>query len=535
MRWYPIGWLIIWNTEEEIPYREFITDYHQLGDPAKITEEWLWGRLDKWLVYDGQQRLQTLFSCLRYTFNDKILIFDLLFDRKNIVDSDEIWFSFVEKNSILKWNQLKLNKLFIQDAANGKKFEKELLKQTIDLSEDVEDLVCQNLNSLWKVFVETDKKSLAYFPITTSDASEVNEIFERLNSGGISLSLSDLLFSKIKEEFPSFEENLQIASKSIYNKTEKGFAFTAYNILQLLNLLVKGQVRVDPKKVRQNELKLFNEKWMELEKPLEAFFTDFIWGQFKINNASIVPRKLALLPIIIYFYEIYKKGYLFKDITSDNLRLIKQYFIKSQVNDWNLSSFIDGFTSIINNASKIADNWIFNFPLSEIENSINQQRKRQVDIYEETFTDYIWFALKILTPNRTYQFEPDLQWRFNPEIDHIFPRKLKDQHPEYINSVDIIWNMQPVKWDINSYKTNHNPKLFFTDKVTNWSWALINGSKYIYDYDFLFPRTSSDTIDFTDSIWEKPFDFINQRRSLMIRYLKEMYDISLIEKVIEEN
>jgi uncharacterized protein with ParB-like and HNH nuclease domain len=530
LRGYPIGGLIIWNTEEEVPYREFIGDYHQFGDGAKLMEQGLWGRKDKWLVYDGQQRLQTLFSCLRYTFNDKILVFNLLFKRTKDQDPDETGFSFVEKYSELVLHYIRLNELFVKQPDENKKYEREILKKTGDLTENDEGIICRNLGQLWKIFVETDKKSLSYFPITTPDESEVNEIFERLNSGGIALSLSDLLFSKIKEEFPFFEENLQTAAKNIYNKTGKGFSFNAYNILQLINLLVKGQVRVDPKKVKQTELKLFNDKWTHIEKPLEAFFTDFIWGQFKINNAAIVPRKISLLPIVVYMYEIYSKGYSFKDITNSNLETIKQYFIKSQINDWSLQSFIDNFTHIIINESVLADKALFNFPLAKIENKINEQKKRQTDIYEESFVDYTWFALKVLTPNRIYQFEPDMQGRFNPEIDHIFPRKLKDRTTEYENAVDIIWNMQPTKGDINGYKTNHHPKLFFTDQAINASREIIQGSKYVHDYDFFFPKESNNSIDFTDKIWITPLEFIKYRRQLMIDFLKHTYGISLLEQ-----
>jgi len=82
LRGYPIGGLILWNTEEEIPYREFMKDYEIDAIPRTV-DRGLWNRKDKWLVYDGQQRLQTLYSCLKYTFNNKILVFNLLFKIQN--------------------------------------------------------------------------------------------------------------------------------------------------------------------------------------------------------------------------------------------------------------------------------------------------------------------------------------------------------------------------------------------------------------------------------------------------------------------
>ncbi|WXJ93941.1 hypothetical protein MCACP_04040 [Neomoorella carbonis] len=47
---------------------------------------------------------------------------------------------------------------------------------------------------------------------------------------------------------------------------------------------------------------------VEVEQPLYSFFSYFFIGQFKINYESIIPRKLALLPIMAYFYFIRTKG-----------------------------------------------------------------------------------------------------------------------------------------------------------------------------------------------------------------------------------
>ena len=191
---------------------------------------------------------------------------------------------------------------------------------------------------------------------------------------------------------------------------------------------------------------------------------------------------------MVYFYEIYKKGYKFKNISSDNLKLLNQYFIKSQINDWNMQSYADNFTNIINAASANAKDSMFDFPLQTIENKISEKKQRNIDISEEALCNFLWFSLKILTPNRVYQFEPDIRGRFNPEIDHIFPLNLKNTTSVYKKAVNILWNLQPTKGEINVYKTNIHPKLFFTDKKTNKKGAVIAGSKYISDYDFLFPN-----------------------------------------------
>ncbi|MBJ7880166.1 DUF262 domain-containing protein [Gelidibacter salicanalis] len=532
LKGYPIGGLIVWNTDEEIPYREFISDYMPDEIP-KLVDKGLHKRPDKWLIYDGQQRIQTLYSCLKYTFHGKILVYDLLFDLNNGNDPEEIGFSFVAKNSDLEWNFIRMNELFSKQPDEEKRtYRKSILKLNENINDKEEELIENNIDILWDIFVKTDTKSLAYFPIKTADEKVVNEIFERLNTGGMALSLADILFSKIKSEHYDFEEKLQGCSKEIYNSTGKGYLFNAYNILQLIYLLVKKGVRIDPKKVKPNEINIFKSTWDKLEAPLQSFFTDYLWGQFKINNNSIIPRNLALLPIMVYFYEIYSKGYKFKNISGQNLKSINTYFIKSQINDWNLQSYIDNFSKLIADKSKQTDK-LFDFPIQEIESFISEKKKRNTEIYEDTFTGYNWFVLKILTPERIYQFEPDIKGRFNPEIDHLFPRKLKNRNLDYDNTVDIVWNMQPTKGEINGFKTNIHPKLFFTDKAKNGKGEIIVGSKYVNEYDFLFPTNSNNQIDFDDSIWERPIEFIEKRKEKMIDYLQAKYDITF--KVDQKN
>ncbi len=37
--------------------------------------------------------------------------------------------------------------------------------------------------------------------------------------------------------------------------------YNAYNILQLLHLIIKGNIRVDPRNVKNSEIKEFDEQW----------------------------------------------------------------------------------------------------------------------------------------------------------------------------------------------------------------------------------------------------------------------------------
>lgn len=521
---YPIGGLIIWNCEENVAYREFIKDYIP-GETAKLAEIGLYGKKDKCLIYDGQQRLQTLYSCLCYTFNGKVLIYNLLYNTEESYDSDEIGFSFVEKNTEIKWYQIRMNELFSKQPNEKKSdFRKAILSKNPTSGSAEEELIEKNIDDLWQIFVEIETKSLAYFPIQTTDENVVNEIFKRLNTGGMPLTQADMLFSTIKgyNELYNFEEELQNVAKEIFQKTGCGYQFNAYNILLVLYLLVKGSVRIDHH-VNENDILEFKTTWEKLKKPLVSFFDDYLWDQFKINNSSIIPRIYPLLPMIVYFYEIFNKGFSFKAITQINLKKINQYFIKSQINDWGLQTYVSHFSRIIRENTKKSE-IISDFPLDKIENFIQEKNQRNISISENTFVSYGWFALKILTPNRIYLFDPDIRGRFNPEIDHIFPIRMKDATKEYHQFVDIIWNMQPTKGVINGYKTNIHPKIFFTDKYFNTKGEQIIGSKYICDYDFL-PKDKNNQYDFNDPIWDNYKIFIENRRKEMKAYIENTYDI----------
>jgi hypothetical protein len=333
----------------------------------------------------------------------------------------------------------------------------------------------------------------------------VNEIFERLNTGGIPLQQADLLFSKLNQDQPDFAERLADYSDDVFYETGHGYRFTTYDILQILFLIVKGTTRVDPDQLTRDEKTQFFSTWERLKDPLNSFFTNYIYGQFRITYASIVPKQQALIPIILYFYETYQKGINFRKLPPEHLRTVSRYFILSQINDWNTQGIVDNATRLVRQAAKDSGG-VFDFPLSGIK-EIALQKKRPTSSTEEDFISERWFALKVLTPLRVYQFPKDTAKRLKPQIDHIFPQKLDGQLKQYYDAVDFIWNMQPVDWEINNHKRKRHPKEYFLNE----------GQKYFAEYDHL----PSENLN--DAIWELPLEFIKARRAKMIDFLKQKY------------
>jgi hypothetical protein len=112
--------------------------------------------------------------------------------------------------------------------------------------------------------------------------------------------------------------------------------------------------------------------------------------------------------------------------------------------------------------------------------NIVDTKRREIELEADEDVDYgpqRWFVLKILTPSTQFSFEGDPDEKFNPEIDHIFPLtpdssvKLPRNYDDY---VDTIWNLQPVKGEINNYKRRKMPQNFFSEHP-----------QYLKDYSFL--------------------------------------------------
>lgn len=499
LRGYPIGTLILWNSDKEVPYRQFIDDYIE-GETASFVDKNMWKREDKWLVYDGQQRLQTLFSCLKYTLNNRILTFNLFFDINETDDAEANGFEFIEKNTSPKEGYIVMPFLFLQPDDGKVKFRNEikasLNKKTIEGKEEPFEMI---IDRLWDVFVRKDIKSLAYFPIEkTWNEDRVNDVFQRLNTGGVPLSGADLLLSKIKEKCYDYEEKLQLESKQIEALTQ-GYIFPPNTLLQIIHFLVKDTIRIDPDKVKESELEKYINCLPDLFISLEGFFKFFLSEIFNINNISIIPRPGALFPLILFSYGSHKKGIPFRNINTENLKLMKQYFILSQVNDWNTQTIIQNSSSLALKSNEL-------FPLDNIKDFV-EKNNRLIDLSIEGIENYIWFMLKILIPHRSYITSSNITGRYKPEIDHIFPIKLKNAPKDY--NVDIIWNMQPVTGVINASKRNIHPKDFF-GKPEN--------AEVIDQYDYV-PK------DLDNPLWDNHKLFIESRKSSMLKFLQNEYGI----------
>lgn len=516
IRRYPIGTMILWETKKPIPFRDFLKDYNS-EKLERIKDKGLWSSPNKHLIYDGQQRLQSLYSCLKYTFHNMVLCFDLLFDMQE--NKEPEGFRFFKKNEKIEPKWLRINELFAWKANQYTDYEEKILSR---IKMDVFDknrqkMIRTNIRNLWTIFVEEDIKLLSYYPLDVDlNEKEVLDIFKRINTTGMVLTKSEILFSDIKRIKYDFEEDIWKTCFEIKQITN-GYSLSPDEVLQILFLLIKDGVRVDPERIDESELQQFKEKWTELKSPLKSFFSDFLYEEYKINHEKIINLKKPLIPLIVYFYYMRTLHSIkYRDFTSSSIENMKKYFVISQLKYWDMDSYIDNIHRIIKELAN-SETGIkkLEFPFNKIRKEIKDSGKRDYNITADDFDDrYLrWFILKILVPNKEYIYIKDPDERFNPEIDHIFPLtpKSEKEYPnKYYRWVDTIWNLQPVKGDVNGAKLNEPPSEFFSKYP-----------KYLKQYDFLPNKNPK------SSIWRDEYakEYIIKRKKKILKYFRKEYSL----------
>jgi hypothetical protein len=499
---YPIGGVVLWETSKVVPYREFVRDYAP-GHYAKQVDEGRWGAA-KSLVYDGQQRLQTLYSVLYHRFNGRVLHFDMLFDAQD-AESDETGFLFRDESAPQDLRYLRMTELISKACTPREKVALET-RLLVAESGDAEKamLIRTNLSALWDIFVETNIKSIAYFSVQAESPAEVNEVFRRLNTGGIALTQLELVLSKIKAVQPDYEEQLWQLSERI-KSASGGIEFSSTDILQFFHLLIKDTIRIDEARLDENDITAFQ---MALDADADALvevFQGYLAGLFRINHASIVPRWSAVLPIAAFLASRKRANHEWRIVAlgKDDIALIHRYFLLSQFCDWNTQTMVNAFarTAMVAGSSGKA------FPLEAIK-EFAIKKNRTAELQDFQFLGHPWLAAKVLMPNRSYIFHER-----KPQVDHIFPLRLADRDEAYRQCVDTLWNFQPLPAEVNNYKRARHPKEFFNSP---------DGSKFWDCYDFVPDRDSE--------LWDDHRSFIANRESQMRQKFIDLYGITLTKK-----
>lgn len=431
MRDYPISTLLAWRTKSNMKYRRFIKDYKK---GINLYEQYEGNNNKaKYLVLDGQQRLQSFYIGLKGTYEKKKLCFNILSGKPSMPEETMYKFKFLESDKI-KAPWFSVNELVMDNSTNkvikkkcANEFEDDLTIEQIDLIED-------NIDKIRNNFVQQEKINIQIIDSVDNpelySEDDIVEIFIRYNSGGTVLGKSDLLFSLLTVSWEDANENI---SELLYKLNAQGFKFDRDFILKTCLSLLKKGAAYNVTKFREPTTKEeIQKKWDKIYDAICAV-KDFLYDRTYIRTDKALSSYLMLIPLIYFRYH-YKDRF-------NNAIGMDTYILRSL-----LSGVFGGSPdSMIDNLTKQIDedeDFVLNNIFGEIRKS-----GRNLEISEELLLQENYYSKNIhLLFNLWYKdfnYIPSFQNNF-PQVDHIFPQSL-------LKSVKII-NPNTGKRDVLKYK-----------------------------------------------------------------------------------
>lgn len=406
---YPIGAVMVWMPGGQIRCRPFLRDYasgerliSQLPAPSENLS---------YMVLDGQQRLQSLYVAFRGTF-DRERVY-LRIDSRADGYEDDLHYRF----GFLDDDEAKADPRYVHLGELEKLGIRNLVKFVGERLPDADPDVQAQAHEIISIYMEAFalRESLLFQEIDASlDYNDVLEVFERVNSGGVALSKSDLLFSTMTLKIPDMEERF-IRIVDDLNENGRHDFNTDFVIKTAFVIFGKG-AKYDFKKLADTDfLDNLQTNFSKLEKVITALR---VWLEDKalIKGGRFLRSKLALIPLIDYL--MMNDKVLGPDEGAES-NAMRQYLYMSMFTRL-FSRAPDSVLDQIHDILKTAhDNKAGAFPIKELGDLMaRRERKGSYQFREE----YLWdFDLVLnIVDGGVKEIPSKRGWSL--ERDHIFPQ-----------------------------------------------------------------------------------------------------------------
>jgi uncharacterized protein with ParB-like and HNH nuclease domain len=347
---YPIGNCIFWKltpeTSQNYPLYKFIKEYSENktnkheSAPRNLLEQ------DVYAVVDGQQRLSSLYIGLagiyRYKKSGKGLqnidanfvssklyvnllateskskdeedLFDFLGEEDAaFVNDRNLWF---EVGKLLTWENSNQTEQLVNEILYKKVIESKK-KTSIARFETRKEKIVSMLKALYEML---NDNRIYYFDIDNQNLDEVVDIFTRVNSGGMTLKKSDLLFSILVAQWNEGRDEIkEIIESMIESDINISQDFIMRACLVLSDLPVKYKLESFTSK----NINIIKKNWNDIKSSLIILCE--ILPEIGYKNLPNLSDN-ALIPIAYYI----KKGGNYKTIKAK--KNLQQYYVVSQVN-----------------------------------------------------------------------------------------------------------------------------------------------------------------------------------------------------------
>lgn len=497
MQGYPFGEFLFWNIRPEhsadYRYYGFVREYHQRDNPH-CPDLVPMPNQKTIAVLDGQQRLTAFNIGLRGSmavklpyrwwsnpdaFPRRVLALDLLAPNERDEEGNRYAFDFVEENRMGRQEERLWFKVpdilameggpAMNDWLLDQEFEKEQHRRAYHVLDRLHRVV----------HIEP---TVAYYEETNQDIEHVLSIFIRRNSGGTTLSYSDLLLSIATSQWATLDARKEVHQLvDDLNRIGPGLGLTKDFVLKAgLMLTDIASVGFQVRNFTQSNMAILEENWQRIRDALVEtvqLVTNYGFDAHGIRAAS------ALLPIAYYIFRIgAPTDFDTHSRYADDRQSIRGWLIRSILKASGIwGSGLDTLLTTLRDV--IRGNCDEGFPAAEMRRTMAQRGKsleflpgEVEDLADMGLKDRRVFALlALLSPFIDFQ-------RHQYHIDHVFPKsrftrkRLRDagigeeEIETFVDCVDRIGNLQlldgasnlekqatlPAEWISAHYRTEES-------------------------------------------------------------------------------
>ncbi|EFU16140.1 TPA: DUF262 domain-containing protein [Enterococcus faecalis] len=326
MKGYPIGSFLFWNVQNEninkYEFYNILKEYHQ-RDARHNTKINISHKDSVTAILDGQQRITSIYIALKGTYSYKIkgawknndnaypsrqlylnivspnldtnkdVQFDFRFltnEEAEDFTEDTLWYPV---SDIL---QFEVGEMFTVIARYQELYRKNFPNESVEKTSYI-------MNSLGTLHQMMEKDILAYYEENSQEIDKVLDIFIRMNSGGTTLTYSDLLLSLATAKWQNLNAREEIYSLvDELNIIGNGFNFNKDNILKAALVLTdKKNIKFRASNFDKQTTNLIETNWEKTKKAISLAVN--LLSNFGFNGDTLIANSV-IIPVVYYLYKI---------------------------------------------------------------------------------------------------------------------------------------------------------------------------------------------------------------------------------------